>query len=55
MGGCRVGCCKLQLVLSSEDLPEHQETILQTEEEEEGRAKGNLWLQLGSLKYPRCN
>lgn len=35
MGGCQVGCCKLQLVLSSEDLPEHQETILQTEEEEE--------------------
>lgn len=54
MGGCQVGCCKLQLVLSSEDLPEHQETILQTEEEE-GRVKGNLWLQLESLKYPRCH
>lgn len=35
MGGCQVGCCKLQLVLFSEDLPEHQETILQREEEEE--------------------
>lgn len=35
MGGCQVGCWKLQPVLSSEDLPEHQETILQMEEEEE--------------------
>lgn len=55
-GVCQAERCKLKLVLSSEDLPEHKETILQTEEEEEeGRVKGNLRLQLESLRYPRSN